>query len=121
MADIAGLTTADRAGEYAGRKTGKARSSRLGLETRALVAALNEMAESFGSSFTVVQVTADDTTTQIWVALAKPSQALTLVLAAVPEGWTAEVLSVALTPNQQRMFEELKLQPGDVYRLTNPK
>ncbi|OSJ36516.1 hypothetical protein BSZ19_03760 [Bradyrhizobium japonicum] len=40
------------------------------------------MAESFGSSFSVVQVTADDTTTQIWIALAKPSQALTLVLAA---------------------------------------
>jgi len=72
MADIAGATTADRDGEYAGRKTGKARSSRLGLETRSLVAALNEMAESFGSSFAVVQVTADDTTTQIWVALAKP-------------------------------------------------
>ncbi|MBB4397027.1 hypothetical protein [Bradyrhizobium sp. ERR14] len=61
------------------------------------------MAESFGRSFTVVQVTADDTTTQIWVALAKPSQALTLVLAAVSEGWTAEVLDVALTAAQQRM------------------
>lgn len=75
------------------------------------------MAESFGSSFTVVQATGDDTTTQIWVALAKPSQALTLVLAAVPEGWTAEVLDVALTPTQQRTFEELRLAPGDVYRL----
>ena len=86
-------------------------------ETRALFAALNEMAESFGSSFTVVQVTADDTTTQIWIALAKPSQALTLVLAAVPEGWTAEVLSVAITSKQQRLFEGLKLQPGDVHRV----
>lgn len=75
------------------------------------------MAESFGNAFTVVQVTADDTTTQIWIALAKPSQALTLVLAAVPEGWTAEVLNVALTAAQQGMFEELNLQPGDVQRL----
>ncbi|MCP3395406.1 hypothetical protein NLM27_42570 [Bradyrhizobium sp. CCGB12] len=75
------------------------------------------MAESFGNTFTVVQVTADDTTTQIWIALAKPSQAITLVLAAVPEGWTAEMLNVVLTPQQQRMFEELKLKPGDVHRL----
>lgn len=75
------------------------------------------MAESFGSSFTVVQVTADDNKTEIWIALAKPSQAITLVLAAVPEGWTAEVLNVALTAAQQRMFEELNLEPGDVRRL----
>jgi len=37
-------------------------------------------------------VTADDLdrpTKQVWVALAKPSQALTLVLSAVPEGRTA--------------------------------
>ncbi|MCP3407462.1 hypothetical protein [Bradyrhizobium sp. CCGB01] len=67
------------------------------------------MAESFGNSFSVVQVTGDDTKTQIWIALAKPSQALTLVLAAVPEGWTAEVLDVALTSEQQRMFEKLSL------------
>ena len=39
------------------------------------------------------------------------------MLAAVPEGWTAEVLDVALTPNQQPMFEELNLEPGDVQRL----
>ncbi|UGX98002.1 hypothetical protein G6321_00023885 [Bradyrhizobium barranii subsp. barranii] len=78
------------------------------------------MAESFGNSFTVVEVTADDTTTQIWIALAKPSQALTLVLASVPEGWTAEVLDIALTAAQQRMFEQLNIQPGDVYRLTKP-
>ncbi|WP_245471196.1 hypothetical protein [Bradyrhizobium genosp. SA-3] len=87
------------------------------LETTRSRAALNEMAESFGNTFTVVQVTADDTTTQIWIALAKPSQAITLVLAAVPEGWTAEVLNVAMSPKQQRLFEQLNLQPGDVHRL----
>ena len=75
------------------------------------------MAESFGSSFSVVEVTADDSKTQLWIAVAKPSQALTLVLAAVPEGWTAEVLNVALTAKQQRMFEELNLAPGDVCRV----
>ncbi|OKO68283.1 hypothetical protein [Bradyrhizobium sp. NAS96.2] len=81
------------------------------------------MAESFDNSFTVVEATADNLSPdgseqQVWIALAKPSQALTLVLAAVPEGWTAEVLDIQLTGKQQRMFEELNLKPGDVYRLT---
>ncbi|UPK30957.1 hypothetical protein [Bradyrhizobium sp. 195] len=78
------------------------------------------MAESFGNSFTIVEVTSDDSpqpTRQMWLALAKPSQALTLVLAAVPEGWTAEVVTAVLTEKQQRMFEELNLEPGDVYRI----
>jgi hypothetical protein len=79
------------------------------------------MAESFGSSFSVVEVTADDSKTQLWIAVAKPSQALTLVLAAVPEGWTAEVLDVALTAKQQQMFEELNLAPGDVCRVDKAK
>jgi hypothetical protein len=80
------------------------------------------MAESFGNSFTVVEVTLDEAsgpTTQIWLALAKPSQAVTLVLAAVPEGWTAQVLPTVLTEKQQRTFEEVKLKPGEVYRLTS--
>ncbi|MHC4053407.1 hypothetical protein [Bradyrhizobium sp. 25ACV] len=78
------------------------------------------MAESFGNSFTVIEVTSDDApqpTKQMWLALAKPSHAMTLVLAAVPEGWTAEVVPAVLTEKQQRMFEELKLEPGDVYRI----
>lgn len=48
----------------------------------------------------------------------KPSQALTLVLAAVPEGWTAEIVPALVTEKQQRLFQELNLQPGDVYKLT---
>lgn len=77
------------------------------------------MAESFGNAFTIVEVTSDDArpAKQMWLALAKPSQALTLVLAAVPEGWTAEVVPAVLTEKQQRMFEELNLEPGDVYRI----
>jgi hypothetical protein len=65
--------------------------------------------------------TTDDNMTEIWIAVAKPSQALTLVLAAAPEGATAEVLNVALTPKQERMFEELNLAPGDVCRVAKPK
>jgi NAD(P)-dependent dehydrogenase (short-subunit alcohol dehydrogenase family) len=50
------------------------------------------MGESFGNSFTLVEVTSDDAshpTKQMWIAPAKPTQAMTLVLAQVPEGWTA--------------------------------
>ncbi|QPF83934.1 hypothetical protein IC762_30465 [Bradyrhizobium genosp. L] len=75
------------------------------------------MGESYGTRFTVVELTADDTKTQIWVALAKPSQALTLVLAEAPEGATAQVLDLALTDEQQKLFEELRLEPGDVHRI----
>ncbi len=54
------------------------------------------MAESFGKEFTIVEVTSDSgSTTEIWLALAKPSQAVTLVLAAVPAGWTAQILPAA--------------------------
>lgn len=81
------------------------------------------MAEFFGNSFTIVEVTTDDPSTdgaspQFWVALAKPAQALTLVLAAVPEGWTAELAAQELTDEQWQTFERLNLRPGDVYRLT---
>ncbi|WP_247280866.1 MULTISPECIES: hypothetical protein [unclassified Bradyrhizobium] len=68
------------------------------------------MAESFGNSFSIVEVTADDwsadgPTTQFWIAFAKPSQALTLVLAAVPEGWRAELVVQPLTQEQQRLLK----------------
>jgi hypothetical protein len=79
------------------------------------------MAESFGNAFTLVEVTPDNAsaepTTQLWIAIAKPSQAITLVLAAVPEGWTAQLLDTKLSERQQKTFAELKLKPGDVYRL----
>lgn len=75
------------------------------------------MGESFGKSYTVVEVRIDDSKTQIWLALAKPSQALTLVLAAAPEGSTAELMDVPLTAERQTLFEELNLAPGDVHRL----
>jgi hypothetical protein len=78
------------------------------------------MAESFGNAFTLVEVTSDDPshpTKQMWLALAKPSQALTLVLAVVPEGWTAEIVPVDLTEERQGMLEEIKLRPGEIFML----
>ena len=78
------------------------------------------MAESFGSAFTLVEVTSDDPshpTKRMWLALAKPSQALTLVLAAVPEGWTAEIIPFDVTEEEQGMLEEINLKPGEIYLL----
>jgi len=81
------------------------------------------MAESFGSEFTIVEVTADNAQdgrprTRLWVAAAKPHQALTLVLTAVPEGWTAELASGRLTRQQLAALEMLNLKPGEVRELT---
>ena len=71
------------------------------------------MAESFGSGFTIVEVTADNWPAglpwkEFWVAAAKPRQALTLVLAAVPEGWTAELVTDRVTQQQQASLKEFK-------------
>jgi hypothetical protein len=80
------------------------------------------MGESFGEEFTVVEVTADDLGSrprrQLWVAVAKPEQAITLVLTAVPEGWTGKLATGHLTPKQQAAMRDLRLKPGEVYELT---
>jgi hypothetical protein len=81
------------------------------------------MAESFGSAFTIIEVTADDWSAgrprkEFWIAAAKPSQALTLVLAAVPEGWTAELVTNPVTQQQQAALEQLNLKPGEVCKLS---
>ena len=78
------------------------------------------MGESFGNSFTLVEATSDDASHPIkamWIALAKPTQALTLVLAQVPEGWTAEVIPAHLTKEQQEMLAQTKLKPGETLML----
>jgi hypothetical protein len=78
-----------------------------------------DMAESFGTEFTLVEVTSDESAhRRLWGASAKPSQALTLVLTAVPEGWTAELASGRLTRQQLGTLEMLNLEPGEVRELT---
>jgi len=76
------------------------------------------MAVSFGGRFTIVEVTADDLAArprkQLWVAAAKSNQAVTLVLMAIPEGWTAELASGRLTRQHLATLEKLKLAPGEV-------
>lgn len=81
------------------------------------------MGESFGNLLTIVEVTPDAAGSerkQFWVAAAKESQAITLVLAAVPEGWTADLVT-GISDEQQTALGGLHLKPGEVYRLTSDK
>ena len=81
------------------------------------------MAESFGSEFTLVEVTSDDFSAgcarrRLWAAAAKPAQAVTLVLTAVPVGWTAELWRGGITRQQLESLKNLNLNPGEVRELT---
>jgi hypothetical protein len=77
------------------------------------------MGQSFGTQFTLVEVATDNLAgvpkKQLWVAAAKPHQAVTLVLCAVPVGWTAAIADGRLTPEQEAV---LNLKPGEVRELT---
>jgi hypothetical protein len=78
------------------------------------------MGQSFGNQFTLVEVVTDGSARgiprrQLWVAAAKPDQALTLVLCALPIGWTATVAAESLTPEQEAI---LNLNPSEVRELT---
>jgi hypothetical protein len=53
---------------------------------------------------------------QLWVAAAKPDQAVTLVLCAIPVGWTATLAADSLTPEQEEL---LNLKPGEVREFTS--
>ena|SRR5690349_4509644 len=79
------------------------------------------MAESFGTELTIVEVTTDDLLRpekQLWVAAAKPNQAVTLVLTEVPEGWIADVATGHLTRKDLETLRNLRLNPGEVRKLT---
>ena len=77
------------------------------------------MAKSFGNEFTIVEVTADRSDRpQLWVAVAKPDQAVTLVMSEVPKGWTADVLEAVLTEALLKDLRKLRLQPGELRKLT---
>jgi hypothetical protein len=76
------------------------------------------MGQSYGTRCTLVEVVTDSydiPKRQLWVAAAKPDQAVTLVLCAVPVGWTASVATERLPPEQEAT---LNLQPGEVRKLT---
>jgi hypothetical protein len=78
-----------------------------------------DMAQSFGDDIQLVEVTTDELVRglprkQVWVAAATCEQATTLVLAQVPEGWTAALSDARLEPDEAAL---LKMQPGDVREL----
>ena len=65
----------------------------------------------------LVQVTTDDREHQLWVAAATSrEEAITLVLNAVPEGWTAAVLGNKPNPLEVKV---LNLQPGEVREIAS--
>jgi hypothetical protein len=67
-------------------------------------------------SIHLVRVTTDDREHQLWVAAATSQEdALTLVLSAIPDGWTASIVSNKLKPTE---IEILDLKLGDVRELT---
>ena len=76
------------------------------------------MAQSYGNQITLVEVATDSLAgipkKQLWAAAAKPDQAVTLVLCAVPVGWTATIADGRLTPEQEAI---LNLKPGEVREL----
>jgi hypothetical protein len=61
----------------------------------------------------LVQVTPDDRRKRVWLAAAPPEDAISLVLNAVPEGWSAVLL-----PLRPVNGLALKMQPGDVRELS---
>ena len=65
----------------------------------------------------LVRVTTEDRQHQLWAVASSRAQAVTLVLNAVPEGWTAALLSNRLKPEE---LEILNLRPGEVREITNP-
>jgi hypothetical protein len=61
----------------------------------------------------LVQVTPDDRKTRFWLAAAPREEAVSVVLNAVPEGWSAVLLP--LSPVEA---SALNMQPGEVRELT---
>ena len=68
------------------------------------------------SDIHLVRVTTDDREHQLWVVAAPRDEAVTWVLNAVPEGWTAALLTDRLTSQE---MEVLNLQPGEVREITS--
>jgi hypothetical protein len=65
----------------------------------------------------LVRVTTDDRAHQLWVASAfSDEEALTMVLEAIPEGWTAALLANKLKPFE---IEVLNLKQGEVWEISS--
>ena len=64
----------------------------------------------------LIRVTTDARRHQLWVAAANtPEQAVDSILKAIPEGWTAAILSNQLRPEEEAA---LKLELGEIREIT---
>jgi hypothetical protein len=63
----------------------------------------------------LVRVTTDDREHQLWVAACPEAKAIEMVLTAIPEGWTASLVSTKLKAME---VEGLNLKSGQVRELT---
>jgi hypothetical protein len=73
-------------------------------------------ASNDNSDVHLVRVTTDDCKHQIWFSAGRREEAVSQVLNAIPEGWTAALLSNRLGPQE---VEALNLRPGDVREITS--
>ena len=72
------------------------------------------MASTYAVGIRLVQVTTDDREHQLWVAATPREDAVNSVLDAVPEGWTAALLTSRVTPQEA---DALQLRPGEVRKM----
>jgi len=74
------------------------------------------MASSSMTSVHLIRVLTDDRTHRLWVAAgSSPEAAVSLVLDAIPEGWSARLAQENLTPAE---MEGLDLKQGEAYEIT---
>lgn len=74
------------------------------------------MASPYAAGIHLVQVTTDEGELQLWIAATPLEEAVNRVLDAVPEGWSAALLTDGLT---QEQADTLQLRPGEVRKVTS--
>jgi hypothetical protein len=62
----------------------------------------------------LIKVTMDDRAYDVWAAATSGEEAVSRILDAVPEGWSASLLDIRLTAMER---EQLKLEAGEVRKL----
>ena len=66
----------------------------------------------------LVRVTTDDRDRRVWVAATRRAEAVTAVLNAIPEGWSACLLSNKLRAVE---IQTLNLKPGEVREIISTR
>jgi len=74
------------------------------------------MASSSMTGVYLVRVLTDERSNRLWLAAgSSPEEAVSLVLDAIPEGWSARLAQEQLTPAE---VEGLDMKQGDAYEIT---